>query len=64
MAGFIPAIHVFVARSVEDVDARDKPGRATDRSYSAGLAAGGAPAAARADVAFFSTMRTAMIEPS
>jgi len=26
MAGLVPAIHVLVARSVKDVDARDKPG--------------------------------------
>jgi hypothetical protein len=26
MAGFIPAIHVFVAAGCKDVDARDKPG--------------------------------------
>jgi hypothetical protein len=26
MAGFIPAIHVFLAASCKDVDARDKPG--------------------------------------
>ena len=26
MAGLIPAIHVLAARSVKDVDARDKPG--------------------------------------
>jgi hypothetical protein len=26
MAGLVPAIHVFNARSVKDVDARDKPG--------------------------------------
>src|SRR5437868_4837634 len=32
--------------------------------YSAGLAAGGAPVEARAAAAFFSTIRTAMIEPS
>jgi hypothetical protein len=26
MAGLVPAIHVFIAWSVKDVDARDKPG--------------------------------------
>jgi hypothetical protein len=26
MAGLVPAIHVFLARSVKDVDARDKRG--------------------------------------
>jgi len=26
MAGLDPAIHVLLARSVKDVDARDKPG--------------------------------------
>jgi hypothetical protein len=26
MAGLVPAIHVFGERSMEDVDARDKPG--------------------------------------
>jgi hypothetical protein len=26
MAGLVPAIHVLIARSVKDVDARDKPG--------------------------------------
>jgi hypothetical protein len=26
MAGFIPAIHVFLAVAQQDVDARDKPG--------------------------------------
>jgi len=26
MAGLVPAIHVSIARSVKDVDARDKPG--------------------------------------
>jgi hypothetical protein len=26
MAGLVPAIHVLVARSVKDVDVRDKPG--------------------------------------
>jgi hypothetical protein len=26
MAGFIPAIHVFLAVAKQDVDARDKPG--------------------------------------
>jgi hypothetical protein len=26
MAGLVPAIHVLTARSVKDVDARDKPG--------------------------------------
>jgi hypothetical protein len=26
MAGLVPAIHVFIERDGEDVDARDKPG--------------------------------------
>jgi hypothetical protein len=26
MAGFIPAIHVFLYEMLEDVDGRDKPG--------------------------------------
>jgi hypothetical protein len=26
MAGLVPAIHVFLLKSSEDVDARDKPG--------------------------------------
>jgi hypothetical protein len=26
MAGLVPTIHVFAARSVKDADARDKPG--------------------------------------
>ena len=41
-------------------DGRERGGIA----YSAGLAAGGAPVEARVAAAFFSTMRTAMIEPS
>jgi hypothetical protein len=83
MAGFIPAIHVFVALE-QVVDARVKPGHdessaahkedrektAQARRYSAGvglgggLAGGGVVAEAFAAAAFFSTMRTAMIEPS
>jgi hypothetical protein len=72
MAGLVPAIHVFAALE-QVVDARVKPGQdeswaaqADDRKnaggapYSAGLAAGGGAAAA----AFFSTIATAMIEPS
>ena len=62
-ARLCPAIHVFRARSVKDVDARDKPGH--DRNpYSAGLAADGVPAAGWAAEAFFSTICTAMIAPS
>ena len=38
MAGLVPAIHVFLARDREDVDARDKPGHdvfATSRDLTA-----------------------------
>ena len=77
MAGLVPAIHVFAALD-QVVDARVKPGhdeswaaRRYDRKnvtrapYSAGSGAGGgALAAACVAAAFFSTMRTAMIEPS
>ncbi len=65
MAGLVPAIHVFVARSVKDVDARDKPGH--DESwaawpmigkmrplapYSAGLPSGGGLAGGVPDAAW------------
>jgi hypothetical protein len=77
MAGLVPAIHVFAALD-QVVDARVKPGHdeswaargnhrknVTAAPYSTGSAAGGgALAVAFAAAAFFSTMRTAMIEPS
>jgi hypothetical protein len=79
MAGLVPAIHVFAALE-QVVDARVKPGhdeswaaQADDRKnaggapYSAGLAAGGGAAeggVVAAAAAFFSTIATAMIEPS
>ena len=75
MAGLVPAIHVFAALD-QVVDARVKPGHdeswaarrdhrenVTEVPYSAGLASGGGVVAAWA-AAFFSTMPTAMIEPS
>jgi hypothetical protein len=34
MAGLVPAIHVFLADSDRDVDARDKPGHDDGYSYS------------------------------
>ena len=73
-ARYAPAIHIFVCRSLKDVDARHKAGHDVmgDSSncplsggpYSAGFSAGGDVAAAPAALAFFSTMPTAMIEPS
>jgi hypothetical protein len=74
----IPAIHVSAALE-QSMDARVKPGYDESYAetemilrpdYSAGvglgggLAGGGVAADVRALVAFFSTMRTAMIEPS
>lgn len=76
MAGFIPTIHVSAALD-QVVDARVKPGddeswaeQRHDRAkvpYSAGLAGvdTSVPVEACADAAaFFSTIATAMIEPS
>ncbi len=75
MARFIPAIHVSAALD-QVVDARVKPGHDEssavwryDRAkvpYSAGLAGvdTSVPVAAFAAAAFFSTIATAMIEPS
>ena len=75
MAGFIPAIHVSAALD-QVVDARVKPGhdeswaeQRYDRvkaPYSAGLAGvdTSVPVAVCAVAAFFSTIATAMIEPS
>ena len=75
MAGFIPAIHVSAALD-QVVDARVKPGhdessavRRYDRAkvpYSAGLAGvdTSVPVEACDAAAFFSTIPTAMIEPS
>ena len=75
MAGFIPAIHVSVALD-QVVDARVKPGhdessavQRHDRAklpYSAGLAGvdTSVPVACDEAAAFFSTIATAMIEPS
>ncbi len=75
MAGFIPAIHVSAALD-QFVDARVKPGhdeswaqQRHDRAkvpYSAGLAGvvTSVPVAAFDAAAFFSTIPTAMIEPS
>ncbi len=75
MAGFIPAIHVSAALD-QVVDARVKPGhdessagQRYDRAkvpYSAGLAGvdTSVPLVDFAAAAFFSTIATAMIEPS
>ena len=75
MAGFIPAIHVLAALD-QVVDARVKPGhdeswaqRRHDRAklpYSAGLAGvdTSVPVVACVAANFFSTIATAMIEPS
>jgi hypothetical protein len=79
MAGLVPAIHALVAGSLKDVDARHKAGhdesevhgghdapRGREAPYSAGLAEpleGFGPVMVAA-LAFFSTMRTAQIEPS
>jgi len=75
MAGFIPAIHVSAALD-QVVDARVKPGhdeswaqQRHDRAkvpYSAGFAGvdTSVPVAAFDAAAFFSTIPTAMIEPS
>jgi hypothetical protein len=35
MAGLVPAIHVFRADSIQDVDARDKPGHDELEKYAA-----------------------------
>jgi hypothetical protein len=66
MAGLVPAIHVFVTRDTQDVDARVKPGHDESEpnirvNHSAGLAAA---AAVRAAAARRSTTRTDQIEPS
>ena len=75
MAGLVPAIHVFAGLD-QVVDARVKPGHdeswaarsdlretVAEAPYSAGFESD-ADAAAACAAAFFSTMPTAMIEPS
>ena len=37
MAGLVPAIHVFLAAMLQDVDARDKPGHDELAALSVGL---------------------------
>ena len=35
MAGLVPAIHLFLSKKKEDVDARDKPGHDEEINHSA-----------------------------
>jgi len=80
MAGFIPAINVWLRGLKQGVDARVKPGHDESREqylkgatggYSAGGSAGGVSDGVSGGVwaalrfaAFFSTIETAIIEPS